>query len=200
MNAKYIEKVKEALTILKKQRKITKFQKKIRDDNRLFYSVELKKFPRDITIEFVVGEMEVDIEENSSGFFQIHLPVYPIMVNPEQLAKKVENELSIRIKGFRNEKKVEEVLEVLKKNEVIEDYYSRSQDDINGADFNVVVLNEYYERVVIPLQVKSSPAGQENHKKHYPQIPSLVVSFKRATERKIKNIIEKFLAEEVIHV
>ena len=104
--------------------------------------------------------------------------------------------------GLRSEREVEKVLQDLKNKKKIRDFSPSSNfDDRKGKDFFVVHCGkkEYY---VIPIQVKSSKAGQRIHMEKHPEVPSIRVERKHLAilEYEIMRIITNFEKGIVIHI
>ncbi len=102
--------------------------------------------------------------------------------------------------GFNQENHyAQEVLEKMKKSEIILDYYFPSQrEDYNGIDLCIVSHN----KVKIPLQIKSSPLYQLIHMRRYPHIPSIVTKDKSVNDLNhlTMRIIKSYESKQVLHL
>ncbi len=68
-------------------------------------------------------------------------------------------------------------------------------NDIHGADYQITVRKDGHQ-YVIPLQLKSSRGYQQEHKKKFPRIPSIVWNAESSldlTEKKVIDIIYAYI-------
>lgn len=89
-------------------------------------------------------------------------------------------------KGARNERKIFEILSFLQKSGILTFKEATLEEDLKAKrDFLIE-----YKSFVIPLQVKSSKAGQEKHEHNDYGVPSIAVEDKT----------EKILTEQIIQI
>lgn len=118
----------------------------------------------------------------------------------KKLAKKDKNKEEAR-KGLESERKIFDVLNLLRNQKLI-NHFSKSEfdDDIKRKrDFMID-----YKSFIVPLQVKSSYSGQTKHMKDDQGVPSIIIS-KDDTETQIKlkilKILEAYTQEgDILHL
>lgn len=77
----------------------------------------------------------------------------------------------------------------------------KKYDAREGKDFILLTSNPNCK--IVPLQVKSSRAAQKEHKKNFPDVPSVVVFKKQKAEKvleKLFKIIEAFFQGRILHL
>ncbi len=205
----YEQKIKEILGGLRSSGVIKKYRhnKKHSSGTILCFYLSNSKLPRDLRVHFVLGGMLND-DERTANFVAIRLSPFPEAIDVNTVQSELGAQIASRIRGSRNESVVIDALKGLKRSGEIHGFSkAQERDDIRGSDVLVYFFggdsqNEYLE---MPLQVKSSVAGQEKHIERHSDIPSVVVEGadpvgRQQVKEKIRMIVDAFRRDEIEHL
>ncbi len=181
----YQKRINAALCLLKQSGKVVwcELDREKSSQNAIFYRITVTSLNRKILVKFTLWSGSDD--SPSANFIPIELPGYSQILSAERICGIILQEISTREKGVFHESVISQMLKVLKKQGVIRGYAkARDGDDMNGVDFTVQFPNMHGVDTEMPLQVKSSIAGQRNHAKAFPDIPSICIKQANWTGRK----------------
>ena len=172
----------------------------------VFYRITVPFLDHKILVKFTLGSNDDD--GPSTNFVPIRLSGYPQIVSVEKIRNLILQKINARQKGVFHEKVIGWLLGVLKEQEIIHGYAkARDWDDMNGVDFTVYFFNTQNVYTEMPLQVKSSTAGQHSHAKRFSEIPSICIARanvegKEAALQNLERIIFAYMQhqEEVLHL
>lgn len=204
----YRDKISAALRLLKQSRKISWYEFDRETSSRIvvFYHITVPSLGREILVKFTLGSNDDD--NQSTNFVPIELSKYPQIVSVEEVRDIILRAISTREKGIFHEIVIGQALEILKEQGIIHGYAEAiDRDDMRGVDFMVYFFNAQGVYMEMPLQVKSSTAGQRNHAKVFPDIPSICIARanvegKEAALQNLERIIFAYMQhqEEVLHL
>ena len=172
----YQEIINAALRLLKQSGKVIwcELDREKSSRNAIFHRITVPSLNRRILVKFTLWEGGDD--SPSANFIPIELPGHSQILSAERICDILLQEINTREKGIFHEGVISQMLEVLKEQGSILGYAkARDRDDMNGVDFMVRFPNLHGVGTEMPLQVKSSIAGQRKHAKEFPAIPSICI-------------------------
>ena len=116
----------------------------------------------------------------------------------------VKREIRSRKKGSGSEALAAHVLSMMVRDKEFDRFFKTDRRrDIEGIDFMVFFWDLDLGRMDMPLQVKSSEAGQERHKKEHPETPSVRIEKHDSpytVREKLLKIRDAFARGEILHI
>ncbi len=105
------------------------------------------------------------------------------------------------LKGLNNEKRVSDILENLQKSEFIEKFTKADHEDDTKRKRDFMIE---YKSFIVPLQIKSSEAGQRKHIVNEQGVPSIVIhnqDTQDSIKERIMKILEAYITKgEILHL
>lgn len=123
----------------------------------------------------------------------------------EEWEEVLERQIQMRLKGWRAEERVVRRVQLLVQSHAAGIQAVRPANIREDAEYGVdlfVAIKRNTTHDEIPLQVKSSRAGQKKHEGLHPRIPSIVVhegTTDTEIEEKVTRTIEAFIKGKIVH-
>lgn len=157
----------------------------------------------DLRVEFIPGLLAKKAR-GSANSFQVSLSSVPQLTSVRNIRDGVKREIRERKKGSGSEAIAAYVLLIMmEKNELIQFFKTDRRRDIAGIDYTVLFLDPDYRNMNMPLQIKSSEAGQKKHEEEHPEIPSARIEVDDSyytIRQKFLKIRDAFVRREILHI
>lgn len=191
----YLKRQKQLFEVfenLKNLNLIESFDKRptIKDTGAHSFSVKLKNSVDLLLVYFFKSSHTRELQLIQDRSHEVRI-VIGSKVAPKEIISLLCDVFEPKILGFKNENVLLKSFITAKKLFFKKNIFlieTSSQEDKEGIDFWIQFM-----RKKVPLQVKSSKRGQDEHKELYPNIPSVVFqgSLFRQTKSEYKELLEK---------
>lgn len=197
----YREAIVQVLDDLKEEGVVEEYKHGFKRESLVFF-LSISGLHKDLHVEFIPrlsGKAK-----GSANFFQVSLPSIPESISVIDIRDSVKREIRSRKKGSGSEATAAYVLlMMMEENEIVHFFKTDRRRDIEGIDYTVWFMDPDSRRIDMPLQIKSSEAGQERHKKEHPEIPSARIEVDGSyytVRQKFLKIRDAFARGEILHI
>lgn len=170
-------------------------------------SVEIQRVSIKFSLNLYLFQFATCCGNETSQLVEINIgqdedPKEIVLIIKETISSKIKN-LMI---GFSSEELIRQILKEMKDaHKILSFRKSFAGDDINGIDFFFSLRDYRNQYVEVPLQIKTSARGQNDHKKKFAPIPSLSISEKDSRgeiSKRIQKIGEAYTARQknILHI
>ena len=197
----YREAIVQVLDDLKEEGVVEEYKHGFKRESLVFF-LSISGLHKDLHVEFIPrlsGKAK-----GSANFFQVPLPSIPESISVTDIRDSVKREIRSRKKGSGSEALAAHVLSMMVRDKEFDRFFKTDRRrDIEGIDFMVFFWDLDLGHMDMPLQVKSSEAGQERHKKEHPEIPSARIEVDGSyytVRQKFLKIRDAFARGEILHI